>query len=180
MTLHDGSCSTAVSDPFSVTQFSAVDVIPNEDNVSICAGESVNLEMTVNGTTNYTGNWTDADGLGNETYLSSTTNDTTTFTPTSGGTYNFDYTVTDNTSGCTGVGTVTIFVSNNLPGVDAGPDVTICPGGAAQLGTTDTSNYTYSWSPTMGLNELWYANGQSKCHYYLHFDTKQRYLFGYG
>lgn len=47
--------------------------------------------------------------------------------------------------------TASIFIDDQL-NVDAGPDHTVCEGVAAQLGAPNNPNFTYSWSPTVGLS----------------------------
>ena len=50
---------------------------------------------------------------------------------------------------------------NPLPTSYAGPDVVICTGDNATLGTTATANYAYSWSPATGLTNPNIANPQA-------------------
>jgi hypothetical protein len=38
-------------------------------------------------------------------------------------------------------------------GANAGPDVTICLGASTIIGNSSVAGYTYSWSPTTGLND---------------------------
>lgn len=64
------------------------------------------------------------------------------------GTY---YIQADAGSGCTDIEPVTITI-NPLPVSTAGPDVTICTGGVANLGAVATVGMTYSWSPATGLS----------------------------
>jgi len=40
----------------------------------------------------------------------------------------------------------------------AGPDIAICNGETAQIGSTTNSNYNYSWSPSNGLNDPTISN----------------------
>ena len=40
----------------------------------------------------------------------------------------------------------------------AGPDIVICNGETAQIGSTTNSNYNYSWSPSIGLNDPTISN----------------------
>ncbi|NBP75427.1 MAG: hypothetical protein EBU61_05285, partial [Crocinitomicaceae bacterium] len=40
----------------------------------------------------------------------------------------------------------------------AGPDIAICNGQTAQIGSTTNSNYNYSWSPSNGLNDPTISN----------------------
>jgi hypothetical protein len=59
------------------------------------------------------------------------------------------YTVTVSAAGCSASDTVTVTVLD-LPVISAGPDVSICPGGTAQLHASGGSSY--QWSPAEGLS----------------------------
>ncbi|HET6227830.1 MAG TPA: PKD domain-containing protein, partial [Bacteroidia bacterium] len=59
--------------------------------------------------------------------------------------------------GCAVVQPVSVVI-NPLPVSNAGPDVLICTGENATLGTTATVNYSYSWSPATGLNSTTISN----------------------
>lgn len=59
--------------------------------------------------------------------------------------------------GCSNIQPVNVTI-NPLPISYAGPDVVICTGDNATLGTTATANYSYSWSPATGLNDPNIAN----------------------
>lgn len=52
--------------------------------------------------------------------------------------------------GCTDIDPVVVTI-NPLPVSAAGPDVTICSGTAATIGSATTAGYSYSWSPVTGL-----------------------------
>lgn len=58
--------------------------------------------------------------------------------------------------GCTGMDTVT--VTMDAPIVNAGYDQFTCAGYCVQLGVAPIQGYTYSWSPTTGLNDPSIAN----------------------
>lgn len=49
-------------------------------------------------------------------------------------------------------------IYTSKPPSDAGPDQTICSGDTTQIGTSPTTNYTYSWSPSIGLSDSSAAN----------------------
>lgn len=55
------------------------------------------------------------------------------------------------TGGCTDIAPVNVTV-NPLPVSDAGPDITICTGTPATLGTASAAGESYSWSPATGLS----------------------------
>ncbi|MDB5035117.1 MAG: hypothetical protein JWQ98_2358 [Chlorobi bacterium] len=54
-----------------------------------------------------------------------------------------------NSNGCRATDSVTVFVSASKA-VDAGPDVTVCPGGSVRL--TATGGTIFRWSPATGLS----------------------------
>lgn len=51
-----------------------------------------------------------------------------------------------------------VIVVNSIPNADAGPDVGICSGEAASIGTASISGNIYSWSPSTGLSSASIAN----------------------
>ncbi len=61
------------------------------------------------------------------------------------------------TGGCTDIAPVTVTI-NPLPVSNAGPDITICTGTPATLGTATTAGYGYSWSPATGLSSSTISN----------------------
>lgn len=77
------------------------------------------------------------------------------------GTHTVYYTYTDS-NGCTNVDSQVVIV-NPVPVVDAGADTAICIGESVILGGSPTASggipgFTYSWSPTTGLNDATLAN----------------------
>ncbi|RNI23539.1 T9SS C-terminal target domain-containing protein [Rufibacter latericius] len=64
-----------------------------------------------------------------------------------------EYTLTVTSNGCTSTDVVKVTVN---PAAYAGPDMTICAGGAAQLQAS--GGLTYSWSPATGLSNPSIAN----------------------
>lgn len=102
---------------------------------SICAGQSTTLTAT--GGTTYT--WTG----GNQTF----TGPSITVSPTQTTTYS----VTSGDGVCTTTRQLTVTV-NPVAQADAGPDRTTCSDVATQIGTGGTANYTYQWSPALGLS----------------------------
>ncbi len=123
---------------------------------AIALGDSTSLggaPAATGGIAPYTYSWSPATGLDD----SSAANPTA--TPAASTTY--IVTVTD-AVGCTDDDTVHVVVSL-LPIADAGPDTAICAGSSVVIGgsptaSTGTAPYTYSWSPTDGLNDPTAAN----------------------
>lgn len=60
-------------------------------------------------------------------------------------------------AGCTDIAPVTTTI-NPPPISTAGPDITICTGGIANLGGTATAGDTYAWSPGTGLSSTTASN----------------------
>lgn len=101
----------------------------------------------------YTYSWSPLDSLDDATAANPTAN------PIASTMYIL--TVTD-AVGCTDSDTVEVVVSL-LPIASAGPDTAICAGSSVVIGgsptaSAGTSPYTYSWSPTTGLNNAAIAN----------------------
>jgi gliding motility-associated-like protein len=80
--------------------------------------------------------------------LTSTGTTTATVTPTATGSQCYTYSLTDN-FGCTYNQVQCVTVNANTP-VNAGADVSICPGGSTTLTASNAS--TYTWSPATGLS----------------------------
>lgn len=112
----------------------AVSVSPSSP--SICSGGSTSL--TAGGASNYS--WSPATGLSSTTGSIVTANPAMTTT----------YTVTGNTSGCTGSTTVTVTV-NTSPTISVTPSpASYCTGGSVSLSASGATSY--SWSPSSGLS----------------------------
>jgi gliding motility-associated-like protein len=115
------------------TAVSAVTVNPipvvSAPDATVCVGGSVTL--TAVGGTTYS--W----APGGQTTASITVSPAVTTT----------YTVTGTTSGCSSSGAVLVTVSGNAP-INAGPDVTICPGASTTLAAT--GGVTYNWNNGLG------------------------------
>ena len=127
-------------------------------NDTMCSGGSVLLggaPTASGGVSPFTYSWTPISGLNNA--LSSN--------PTAIITSNSTYviTVTDN-AGCQDIDTVFISYNGNGPVAEAGfGNDTLCSGGTILLGGTPTGTngippYTYSWLPTIGLNNPNFSN----------------------
>ncbi len=99
-------------------------------DISICTGTSTTLNAT--GATSYT--WSP----GSQTSSSITINPSSTTT----------YTVTGTTAGCSASDAVTVTVTSGAA-INAGPDVTICPGSPTTLSAN--GGVTYSWNNGLGI-----------------------------
>jgi PKD repeat protein len=122
-------------------------------SISSCGG-SVRIGGSPTGSSGtgpYTYSWTPTTGLSNPSVPNPTAS--------AGGTYTVR--VTD-VNGCWAEDSVVVTVSN-APTADAGPDQEICPDGSLQIGGSPTGSggtgfYTYSWTPTAGLDNPAVAN----------------------
>ena len=134
-----------------VIPFNGVNSIQGPD--TLCSNGLTGLVFTAAGTVGSTYNWT----VNNGTQVSGGNTGTITvnFNPTGP----WSVSVTEvNAIGCAG-NTVTknIYVKQQ-PTVNAGVDHTFCSGGSAQLGTTTTAGYLYSWAPATGLSSSSVSN----------------------
>ncbi len=78
-------------------------------------------------------------------------------TPTAVSTSGTYYILANAGGGCTDIEAVTVTI-NPPPVSTAGPDVTICTGGVANLGGAATAGDTYAWSPGTGLSSTTASN----------------------
>jgi gliding motility-associated-like protein len=86
---------------------------------------------------------------------SSSLDDATILTPTASPTVTTTYTLTvTNSFACSASDTVTIYILN--PSVDAGPNVSICPGSSIMLNASGGDSY--QWSPASSLSDPNIAN----------------------
>ncbi|MFC1927696.1 hypothetical protein ACFLW7_03875 [Chloroflexota bacterium] len=122
-------------------------------NSPICEGSTIVLSGGPGGMTSYS--WTGPNG-----FSSSLQNPTIpSATSLNGGTYYL--TVTD--GGCTSDPASTVVAVNPKPLADSGADRVIVSGDSVVIGGTPTASggtplYTYSWTPTTGLNNAGFAN----------------------
>jgi len=121
------------------------------NDTSFCSGDTASIGATA--IVGYDYLWTPTNGLSDS--LASNPNITLINTDTI--TDTLTYMVTTTVDSCSTTDTVTVIVYP-LPYVDAGTDVYMCSGDTAQLGSMSISGYTYSWNPTLGLNDTTIAN----------------------
>ena len=73
------------------------------------------------------------------------------------GTTEYRLLVTDSLGGCPQRDTVQV-IAVSPPPFDAGPAISICEGGSAQIGNTPVAGQSYLWSPSTGLDDPNIAN----------------------
>ncbi len=78
-------------------------------------------------------------------------------TPSAVGTSGTYYIQANAGGGCTDIQPVTVTI-NPPPVSNAGPDVTICTGGVANIGAVATAGDTYAWFPATGLSSATISN----------------------
>lgn len=114
-------------------------------DLTLCSNEPRVLNL--NPTTGYTYRWFPTTGLSNPFTANPTLqlrNPTT-----SAVTYEYIITAINSTLGCSEQDTLKVTV---LPeAANAGPDVNICSGQSASIGSAPLPNFLYSWSPATGL-----------------------------
>lgn len=120
-------------------------------DVSFCSGGTVTLGTAP--TTGFTYLWSPANDLSSST-VSNPTLSLTNFTLNP---IIIDYIVTASFSTCSVADTVVVTV-NPAPLPNAGADAGYCSGDSALIGTTNNPDYTYSWTPTNGLNSATVSN----------------------
>ncbi len=112
------------------------------DDLHICPGNTI--QLSINNATS--AQWTPNVGLSDSNSVNPLA------FPESTMTY---YLTAIDSSGCQGMDTITIAVSN----AEAGPDVIICKGDSSQLSATGGSDY--SWLPTTGLSNANISNPEA-------------------
>ncbi|MBW1788539.1 MAG: hypothetical protein JRK53_18275 [Deltaproteobacteria bacterium] len=121
-------------------------------NSPVCEGGAINLTSTPTGPGPYTYSWSGPDG-----FISTQANPTISPAGTGdAGTYTLVVTETGCNS-CTAGATTSVTVLPK-PGADAGADKAICKGdetriGGDPVGSGGTPPYTYTWTPTTGLDD---------------------------
>ena len=86
---------------------------------------------------------------------STTVGTSSSYTPTTSGNHNV--TVTD-ANGCTKASAIVGITVKAVPPANAGADKALCAGSQVAIGSTGSSIYTYTWSPTTGLSDAYIAN----------------------
>ncbi|WNJ18077.1 PKD domain-containing protein [Pontibacter sp. G13] len=122
----------------------------------ICFGESIQLfGYGYDAGPSYDFSWTPA--------LPGMINDPTSPTPIVSPDQTTTYTLSVTSNGCVSEGDQVTVTVNTIPTVDAGNDWTVCYNEGAQLeggvdGDPNASGYTFSWTPTIGLDDPTAAN----------------------
>ncbi|MBK7967216.1 MAG: gliding motility-associated C-terminal domain-containing protein [Bacteroidetes bacterium] len=121
------------------------------NDITFCSGGTGNIGTSA--TTNYGYTWSPSGGLG------STTTSATSVTLTTSLSVNdtVPFIVTTSLFGCLDRDTVNVIV-RPLPLSNAGTNQLLCSGNSVNLGTTNTSGYTYNWTPGTGLNNTTLSN----------------------
>ena len=144
LTVSFAGCNS--SDVMKATVVAAPVSVPG-NAVSVCSGIPASLGAAAG--PNLTYSWSPATGLNNA--LISNPTATLTNPGPANLTSTYTLTTTDNLTGCSSTGQVTVTVKP-LPIADAGSDVTFCSGGADTLRAIITAGYSYAWLPATGLN----------------------------
>ena len=119
--------------------------------VQFCSGGSALLGATA--TSGYTYSWSPITGLNN----SSISNPTVTVSNIGTTQVISNYILTTTLNGCTNKDTVVV-TTNPFPAAVAGADISVCSGTQVTLGSSAISGYSYTWTPTSGLNNSTLAN----------------------
>ena len=135
VTIDDSNTGCITTDTVTVI-VNSIPVADAGNNTSYCIGGSTVLNASGGGTYS----WSPSTALSSSTVANPTANPTATTT----------YTVTiTSAAGCSSTDLVTVTV-NPLPIVDAGNNISICPGGSANLNVIGAQNYV--WSPAASLS----------------------------
>jgi uncharacterized repeat protein (TIGR01451 family) len=148
----DNGCSD--SDSMGVTENPNPTADAGPDKELLCGEPSVQIGGSPTGsggTPPYTYSWTPTAGL----------DDPTSANPNASAAGTYTVRVTD-ANGCWDEDSVTVTVFD-APTANAGDDKEICPGGSVVIGGDPTASggtppYTYSWTPTEGLDDATIAN----------------------
>jgi len=113
--------------------------------MTICSGVATSIGISPEANTTYL--WTPSSGLSGTTVSNPVLTATSVGESTS---FTYTLTATNTLSSCSTTEQMNGLVYN--PIVDAGPDSILCAEDLIQIGAHDTSNYTYSWSPSLNLS----------------------------
>ena len=116
-------------------------------DASICSGDCASIGNAPVAGTTYS--WSPSTGLSAANIANPTACPTTT--------QSYVVTATLTSTGCTDIDTVTVTV-NTPPVADAGPDIDVCEGQCATIGTAGQAGFTYNWSPASDLSSPTSAN----------------------
>lgn len=121
------------------------------NDITFCSGGTGNIGASA--ITNYGYTWSPSGGLGSATTSSTTVTLTTSLSVND----TVPYIVTTSLFGCLDRDTVNVIV-RPIPLSNAGTNQLLCSGNTVNLGTTNTSGYTYNWTPGTGLNNTAISN----------------------
>jgi hypothetical protein len=123
-----------------VLEVNTCPVLIKPADLTVCAGSSVTVSATdAGGTTPITYTWNPGGLNGQTVTLSPAATDTVTVQAS-------------DAFQCIVDSTFIININPDVPVANAGPDLALCPGSSDTLGAANNANYTYSWSPTLGLS----------------------------
>jgi|GEM_PF-1028478 len=108
----------------------------------ICAGQSITLISSVSGPSG-TYSWSPASSLNDAAVADPVASPTVTTV--------YTLTITDPLTGCASVGSFSVTVASPAFTILT-PDTTICSGDSAQVITSASGSYTWSWSPAASIN----------------------------
>jgi len=137
----------------SMTLLAATNFTVTVEDKEMCEGSTVSLLAEVAGAdaSNLTYNWSPSTGLSSTTVANPVVSGLTTD-------QTYDVTVTTIGGNCAGTSSATVTV-NPLPTANL-TDQNLCTG-SIQIGLSPTPGYSYSWTPTMGLDNPIVANPNS-------------------
>ncbi len=129
------NCTATTSQ--AISQNTTAPIVTSGSNPTItCSSSSVNISATSNPNTNITVNWTGG--------VCGPVNSLTTQACSPG---NYVVQVTDNTNGCVGNATVTVFSDSNVPNVTTSNGTITCSNPTTQVvATTTSSPVNYTWT----------------------------------
>ena len=120
-------------------------------NTAICEGGAATLSLAGTPAANTTWQWSPLTGVASPNATSTTVNATATQT--------YRLTQTNLLTGCSNYKEVVLVVNSNTIAATTG-DLALCEGTSAPLplNVTSSGNYSYAWSPSVGLSNAFIAN----------------------